>query len=77
MEKFLKSPCCKAGVRAEVRQSCRVEVKKKYGTVDCDDDFSDPEINDENMWCEDCAKQLMIVYNEDTKDYRLEITDTN
>lgn len=55
----MKSKCCKSPIRADVQQSCRIDVETG-GTIQWCDDFSDPEVDRASAYCERCGENVDI-----------------
>lgn len=70
-DQILKSPCCNKQVRAEVSQSVDVFINRDSGFLDNGSSFSDPSVNRDFLWCEECNKELDLEWSEDTHTYSL------
>ena len=57
----MKTPCCQSDeIRAPITQSARVDIEEN-GDLGCVSDFTDPETDDENLFCGNCGGGIEVV----------------
>ena len=69
--KNLTSPCCNAGLRADVAQTIDIEIDAETGELEAGFDFSESEVKSESVYCEGCGEALKLVFEGSGKDYTL------